>query len=136
MLDVVADGRRALAAIDAPDVAFTFLLVAEALWSCVAGELATAAAPAREALSRARSHANPSLLALALYAFGRSSWVDEPDLALAAIDEGIDLVRSGAADAVLGPALSLAATIRSHRGDERGALFDLQDAIVHDAATR
>ncbi len=86
---------------------------------------------ADESLRIARRLQNPTALGFALFAVGFAGVDDDPDVALAALDESIALTRAGGYDAAFGTTLSAAAAIRARKGDTLGALRDLRDAVVH-----
>ena len=76
-----------------------------------------------------RELGNPSALGSALFALGFASWRFEPTEALAALDEGITLMRTIGQTSTLGHALALTALIRARNGDRFGALGALREAI-------
>jgi len=102
------------------------------------GDLDEARREAEESLRIARPLQNPTALALALFAVGWSFAVDEPDAALAALDESIALTRAGGVDSAFGSTLAIAAQIRARQGDARGALEGAREAIAysHDVGDR
>ena len=92
-------------------------------------DLATARPRAEEVLSMARRAQSPSGLALALYTFGWVVMHDQPEDALAAFDESLELVRAGASDMAYAHTLVRSAALQAQAGD-RGALVLLRDAIA------
>jgi tetratricopeptide (TPR) repeat protein len=102
------------------------------------GDLDDARREAEASLRIARPLQNPTALALALFAVGWSFAVDEPDAALAALDESIALTRAGGVDSAFGSTLSIAALIRARQGDARGALEGAREAVAysHDVGDR
>jgi predicted ATPase/class 3 adenylate cyclase len=90
-----------------------------------------ARAQAEEAVGLARRLGNPSALADALYAFSWAAWSDDPDVALAALDECIALTRAGASDSVFDGALAQAARLRAANDESDAALDLLREAVVH-----
>jgi predicted ATPase/class 3 adenylate cyclase len=102
-----------------------------AVWSLMAGDQATARSEADAALRIARRLANPSQLALALWITALTHEADDPDAALAALDEKIELVRAGANDVNFGAALAHIARLRDRNGDLPGALDALHKAVTH-----
>ena len=92
----------------------------------------TAAGPEAEiALRRAREIRNPTCLALALFTRAWAEWEDQPEAALAAVEESIALSRAGAVDGALGTSLSVAARIRVRLGDLAGAWAAMREAILY-----
>ncbi len=89
-----------------------------------------ARAEAEVALRQARDIANPTTLANALCAYGWALIADEPDAALAALDESIALSRQGAGPAIFGLALYLAAGLRLRAGDLAHAARDLREGVA------
>jgi uncharacterized membrane protein len=107
-----------------------FSLAAEALARSWARDSAAARQPAMEAVEIARRVRNPCLSATASWAAADAIWHNEPQAALPHIEDSLPLLRAGAADTVLGPALTLAAVIRARTGDLPGALAALQEATL------
>ena len=93
--------------------------------------LPAARATAEEAVRLARGLDNPSALADALYVFSWAVSDDEPDGALAALDECIDLTRAGASDGVFDGALTQAARLRADRGERARALELIRESVAH-----
>ena len=73
--------------------------------------------------------ANPSALALGLYALASVSYRDDPDAALALLQESVALTEGGASDVVLGDAYELVASIYCRRSDANEALGALSSAV-------
>jgi len=90
-----------------------------------------ARAQAEEAVGLARGLGNPSALADALYGFSWAASSDDPDAALAALDECIALTRAGASDSVFDGALAQAARLRAGKDESDAALDLLREAVVH-----
>jgi hypothetical protein len=91
----------------------------------------SARAQAEEAVGLARGLGNPSALADALYAFSWAVSSDEPDAALAALDECIALTRAGASDSVFDGALAQAARLRAEKDESDAAFNLLREAVAH-----
>jgi hypothetical protein len=81
-----------------------------------------------EAVEVARRVRNPGVSANACYAAAAAIWRDEPQAALALIEDSLALTRAGAFDPGLGFSLALAAVIRARNGDLPGALAALGEA--------
>jgi predicted ATPase/class 3 adenylate cyclase len=113
------------------EVAAGYLLAMEAMAWDAAGDHAAARRPATEAVEIARRVRNPALSAMAFYAAAAAIWLDEPQAALALVEDSLALTRAGALDSILGFALSLAAAIRMRNGDLPGAL-----AVLHEATAQ
>jgi predicted ATPase/class 3 adenylate cyclase len=128
-LDVLAEARRALDAVGADPVSTLGLLITSSTFRTQAGELMEARGEALEAIDASRELGNPSSLSSALFALGLASWRLEPSEALAALDEGIALMRTIGQTSTLGHSLALAAVIRARFGDRIGALSALREAI-------
>jgi len=110
------------------------LLAAEAMAWTAAGDHAAARRPAMAAVEVARRVRNPGVTANACYAAAAAIWRDEPQAALALIEDSLALTRAGAFDPGLGFSLALAAVIRARNGDLPGALAALQEAIAQQHA--
>ena len=122
----VADERARSVAVAMFDAAVgTVPVMAELL----GGNWPAAREHAEEAVAIARRVGNPSGIALALYVFGWALTYDDPPAALAAFDESIALVRSGASDQTFAHVLVRAGELRAAEGDA-AALDDLREALV------
>jgi predicted ATPase/class 3 adenylate cyclase len=111
------------------------LLAQRAMIRAVAHELDGARVDLDASLALARELGNPSLLADALYAASWVHWDDDPDAALAALDECIVVTRSVGGHSTIDGALSQAARLHVRRGDTRAALENLREAIAHSHRT-
>jgi ATP/maltotriose-dependent transcriptional regulator MalT len=127
--DIARKGRQEFAQQGAR-VYIGYLLAMEATAWITAGEFAAARQPAIQAVEIAREFRNPALSALACYAAAHAVRLEEPETALKFVEDSLALTRAGAADSILGFALSLAAAIRTRNGDLRGALTVLYEATV------
>jgi predicted ATPase len=94
------------------------------------GDIGTARTYGHDALDIARRLRNPGLLSAALSGFALVQWRDDPEAALAALDESIDPMRSGASDALWATSFSQRALIGA-RSEPFGALRDLREALVY-----
>jgi tetratricopeptide (TPR) repeat protein len=101
-------------------------------WALMDGDVERAKAEARTALELGRQLGNPSSLAGGLLTFGYAWWRDDPDAALAAIEEGAQLARDGAMDPNLAGALQAAALIHASRGHIRQAVVQLREAVRYE----
>lgn len=79
----------------------------------------------------ARRVQNPTCLTLASFALGWVQTNDDPDAALAALDESIALTRAGALDGAYGAALCQMALLRARRGEAHPAVEELLEAISY-----
>ncbi len=93
------------------------------------GELDLAREWADRGYELARQSGHPSALAGALLSVGMMRLVDDPDGALRAFEECIDLTRRGAAASGGQAALFLSALVYARRGDRRQASSRLVEAI-------
>jgi tetratricopeptide (TPR) repeat protein len=107
-------------------------------WALMGGDVDRAKAEAATTLELSRQVGNQSALAAGLLTFGYACWRDDPDAALAAMDEGIPLVRDGANDTNLAGALQASALIHASRGHTEQAVALLRDALryEHDIGDR
>lgn len=79
----------------------------------------------------AQQSGNPTALAGGLLAIGQSRLADDPDSALRALAECIDLARQGARAAGSGAALFLGALVYARRGERGRASSQLVESIEH-----
>jgi tetratricopeptide (TPR) repeat protein len=100
-----------------------------AVWAVAAGDVALASAEGEEALRRGRALQNPTLVTTALFDLGWALADDEPERALALLEESIELTRNGAGDGVFAPTLTQAAAIWARLGDFPRAITALVEAI-------
>jgi predicted ATPase/class 3 adenylate cyclase len=132
-VSIIREGRQE-AADQGIEILVGNLLAAEAMAWTAAGDHAAARRPAMEAVEVARRVRNPGVSANACYAAAAAIWRDEPQAALALIEDSLALTRAGAFDPGLGFSLALAAVIRARNGDLPGALAALQEAIAQQHA--
>jgi hypothetical protein len=128
---VINEGLAAMDAIATDPWNRCVLLACGATFDAMAGNLDRARSSISPLLPEARRTRNPSVLVVTLFAYGWSSWESDPEVALAAFDECADLTRSGASEAVFGPALMEAARLRMRRGERDVALANLREAVMH-----
>jgi predicted ATPase len=101
-------------------------------WALMGGDVERATAEARTALEQGRQVGNPSSLAMGLLTFGYVCWRDDPQAALTAIEEGVQLVREGAVDNSFAGGLQAAALIYASRGQTRDAVVRLREALRYE----
>jgi tetratricopeptide (TPR) repeat protein len=101
-------------------------------WALMDGDVDRAKAEAATTVELGRQVGNVSALASGLLTFGYAWWRDDPDAALAAIDEGTQLVRDGATDTNLAGALQASALIHASRGQTQQAVAVLREALRHE----
>jgi hypothetical protein len=99
------------------------------MFEAAAGELDTARAAADDAIALARTTHNPSAVAMALYASGWATAIDDPARARQVFEESIALFHAGACDAVYIASLSRLAPLLLLDGDVEGALVALDESI-------
>jgi predicted ATPase/DNA-binding XRE family transcriptional regulator len=126
---IAREGRQE-AATQGIEVLVGYFHALEAMAWTVAGDHATARRPAMEAVQTARKVRNPALSAMACFVAAAAIWLDEPQTALALIEDSLAPCRAGAMDSVFGFALSLAVAIRTRNGDLPGALALLPGATM------
>jgi len=101
-------------------------------WALMDGDVERAKTEARTALELGRQVGNLSSLAGGLLTFGYAWWRDDPEAALAAIEEGAQLARDGAMDMNLAGALQAAALIYASRGQTREAVVQLREGVQYE----
>jgi len=128
---VLADVERRLSRDGATDwVAGNIQCVA--CWlALMMGDAETTKAAARRAVVLARRAGAPSLLALALSSHARAMAQEDSEEALAAAEEAVRLVDSGAGDSGYGAALQTAAELRVLAGDTARAAEAVCKSIRH-----
>jgi predicted ATPase/class 3 adenylate cyclase len=94
------------------------------------GDRETAARFSEVALTFARASKNPSSLVTALYAYGAVLAGVDDDRALDAFDEAIAVANDASLSATAGAARFQSALIFARRGDLRGSLLRLRDAVT------
>jgi predicted ATPase len=123
--------RGADALIDDPGFTRSSVLAASAAMLMSMGATDDAKVDADAAMVDAQRCQTPTCLTLSYFAVGWAWIADDPDRALAALDESIALTRAGANDGAYGAALSEAAALRARRGERLEAIEDLREAIAH-----
>jgi hypothetical protein len=127
----VAEGRP-------PDSGQAYLRVVASIACGVSGDYTRAHLEAGEAIQLARESGQPTAMTLALCVFGWSGMHEDPQAALAALTQSIELTRSGATNAIVGHALSGRALLHMRTGATQSALDDLREAVAqsHDVGDR
>jgi predicted ATPase/class 3 adenylate cyclase len=97
------------------------------------GDDETARSHAEQSLAIARRIGGPTLLANALARQCRALVDDSPTEALAAAEECMRLIETGAGDVSYSPTAQIAATLRVTAGDPLGAARAMRAAIAHEA---
>jgi len=128
---VAAENVRSLDVRGADDDARGTAHCSYAAVALVVGDRATARSQADIALRIARQRRNPSMLAAALWIAGLTREADQPEAALKALEESVELVRVGASDVNFGGALARLARLRDRDGDLAGALDALHEAVTY-----
>jgi predicted ATPase/class 3 adenylate cyclase len=93
------------------------------------GDRTAAKAEATRALEGARRSHNPTALVTALFATAFSNAADDPVGAAKALDECIELARTGPGGGLLGFALARRGALRANEGDLTGARSDTREAL-------
>ena len=104
------------------------LTVWAAFLGTLEGDFATARDRAEQGLTAAREVGNPTLIAGALCGYGRATWHEDPDAALTACAEAIDLMRAGANSAAFSDVLLVFAVL-TLKSDPTAALTALREAL-------
>jgi len=120
----MAEGHAALDAIGAPGLAHTHLVAFEAIYFPGSP---TAREAAEVALANARQVGNPTNLAVAFFAVACANQDSDPDRALAAAEENLAVIGSGAGDGSFYVTASLAAVLYARRADAPASLAALGD---------
>jgi predicted ATPase len=79
----------------------------------------------------ARDVGNPSTVAWTLLAYGWALTDEDPDVAIAALEESAALSRSGASQLTWGPVLFRLSMARVHQGDYAAAAADIRESLDH-----
>jgi predicted ATPase/class 3 adenylate cyclase len=129
VVEVLTQGQGVLEAKGAPAAAIATIQNGLAFVYGIGDDPERARREARENVRLARAAANPSLMAVAFSHLASMTWTDEPDAALAMIEESIRLTEAGASGVGYGYALSLRAQLRARAGLPGPALADLRHAV-------
>ena len=130
-LDLMDDADRALTGAAGEAFAHCQIDTYVCAWSMIGGDVDRARRHADAALLFARAAAVPSLLAGALAMVGWSYWNTDPQAALLALEESVELTRQGATDSAFPTALGRIVPLRARLGDRLGALLALREAITY-----
>ena len=112
------------------------LLSVRALYLANFGDQTAAVPVAEAAVTLSRRVGNPSQLAIALGAFGQAAHAEDPEAALGALQDSLDLVDQGASDVLTTVAFTGLADLRSRRGEDAAALVALRRALRHSLDVR
>jgi len=130
---ILTEARRRLHADEATEYLVCASHNAMAPIAYYAGDGETARTEADQGVADARRIGSPTLLALALYGRALALSDLEPDQALAAAQESIELVDSGAGNSTYGAVLQIAAALHTARGDIASAASAIRAAVAHEA---
>jgi hypothetical protein len=97
--------------------------------AAISGNLDLAQQEAVTAVEIARRVANPTVTALALYAFGMAYWQSDPTPAQAALEEHVQIARSTGYTYALARSLALIAQLRTRNGDRPAAVDALREGF-------
>jgi len=129
---LVADGRERCGITADQGWASVMCSFALSMLSSALGDDERTQLEARQALDAARRLRSPTLLVNALAGQANALAATQPEEALAAAEEAIRLVESGAGDQAYTTALQVAATLRASRGDVAEAAHLVRAALRHD----
>jgi predicted ATPase/class 3 adenylate cyclase len=137
-LELLAEGHRALEAVDAPPSDHGLLHSLAPVFHLAVGDADAARREADMVVEIAGALGSPQRLGAARGMEGRAWFSEDPDRALAAFEESIALSQVGAAVGENVLALGGAAQLRARKGDRFGALKQLRDAVAltYDAGVR
>jgi hypothetical protein len=134
-LAVLADGRTRLDASGIDDWMSVYMATVASFVAQMGGDYDTTRSEAERAVRDAGRIGAPTLVACALGAHAWAIADDDPEEALAAADECVQLSEAGAGDFAYSPNLALGAMLREAAGDQPGALDALRKAVEYDART-
>jgi predicted ATPase len=127
---LLAEALAALEGAGASEWDRAFLRAGAAAMAALHGRLELAESEAASALAAGRRLNSPALTASALYTIGLARSHSEPDAALAALEEYLDITGTRhTSQVVLARSFALIAQLRAAAGDLAGALDDLRQAI-------
>jgi len=128
-MSVIAQARQQVDTDGASDWLAAGMLSVTSFVSRFVGDQDTASAAIEQNLAIARRIGAPTLLANALALHATHIFEQDPDEGLQSAEDAIRLVDAGASDTVHANAAFVVATVRSARGDARGAARSLRSAI-------
>jgi hypothetical protein len=131
---VIDESRRTIRQSAADAYAVTTMFGLAAVWAFTAGDVSLACAEGEEALRRARAVECPSVLCAALFELGWALSDDDPERALAMLEESIALTRGGAGDSTFAPALGVGCVLRARAGDLIGAFEFFAETVEFTSA--
>ncbi len=134
LMRVMIEARRSWPEAELEAAGATLPELAQVTWGLVPfalqlGEIELGREWAERGYELARQSGNPSTLAAALLSTGMSRLADDPDGALRAFEECVDLTRHGAQAAGGQAALFQGALVHARRGEHRRASSQLVEAI-------
>jgi hypothetical protein len=97
--------------------------------AAIIGNLDLAEQEAVIAVEIARGVGNPTVIALALYAFGMAYWQSDPTAAQAALEEHVEIARATGYTYALARSLALVAQLRTRNGGLPAALEALREGL-------
>jgi hypothetical protein len=100
-----------------------------AAMAAIIGNLDLAQPEAVIAVEIARRVGNPTVIALALYAFGMAYWQSDPTAAQAALEEHVEIARATGYTYALARSLALVAQLRTRNGGLPAALEALREGL-------
>ena len=130
-LDVMLDALDKLKAANTDDYSMGGSEATTAIAAAGSQDFATARIHADEAVGLARRTRNPSIQVVALYALGETLVHTDPESALDTFEECLKVMRAGASNIVLSPALAEIGRLRASDGDTTGAISALREAVFH-----
>ena len=128
MLDVSASdpASRGWSTFDVSNVHAT-----TATWAMLSDHLDIARHEAAEALRTAREAGNPSALVIALFGVAWAAEEEDPDRALAALEELVALTEAGASDIMLASSLAIIGKLTARAGEPGRAAAALRRGFLH-----
>jgi predicted ATPase/class 3 adenylate cyclase len=128
-MQVYEEASAAFAADDLNPVGRLIIESTAAMTEAAYGRMASARSRAQRNLPEARAIGNPSALAETLVALGWSQLDSNPDAALTALDEAIDIGPDATDVGSRWIALSMVAPLRCRIGDASGAISALRESV-------
>jgi tetratricopeptide (TPR) repeat protein len=128
-VEVLKQAEEDFTAANEPERNLALLYAHAANFYRLMGDRVSAKAEATRALEGARRAHSPTALVTALFASAFSNAADDPVGAANALDECIELARTGPGGGLLGFALARRGALRAHEGDLAGARSDAREAL-------
>ena len=129
----IADGHRAIAPLGDPQLHLGLHTVG-AIYAASTGHYEIAHREAEHALAIARQSGQPSAIARALFATGLALERDDPEAALAALEEALAILLQGSTRGIsgeLGLTLAGIARLSIRSGDVKRAVQAVRDGVAH-----